>query len=186
MSTVAKSITPEEFAQRDDADEFELVKGELSEREMSNLTVEIAVELLTLLRTYCRQMKAGWALGDNTSYRCFRNDPLMVRKPDASYFTAARWSPTLLQAIYIDVAPDLVVEVVSPNDVVPDLFDKIDQFFEAGSSEAWIIHPTTRQLDRRYPDGRARWYKADETIDATPLIPGFIFRAADLLTTIQP
>ena len=55
------------------------------------------------------------------------------------------------------------------------------QFFQAGTKEAWIVYPEDGQVERRYADGKARWYSAEEEFDAAPLLPGFKWTLAEVL-----
>ncbi len=180
----APRVTPEEFALLPDAERFELIDGELVEREMSNRTTKIGGAIYTKLDVWSEGPQRGCALPDGTMYRCFPDQPDRIRKPDASWFSAERWSPARFDATYLDAAPDLIVEVLSPNDIAYDVSAKVDEFFAAGAKEAWIVHPHTRQLERRYADLTARWFAAEETLDGGPLLPGFALRLADILDRV--
>lgn len=75
-------------------------------------------------------------------YRLQR-DPDTVRAPDLAYIAAER----VLQARvpgYVNLAPDLVVEVVSPNDTASDVQAKVEEWLRAGSRLVWVLYPTTR------------------------------------------
>lgn len=184
MSTAEKLITPEELAEMPDGERYELVNGRLVEREMSNITIHIGRALFLLLADYSRQTMAGEALNDGYSYCCFPHDPYQVRKPDVSWFIASRWSTRLLETPHIESAPDLVVEVVSPTDNAYNVSSRVKEFLRAGSQEAWIIHPNTRQIERRFPKGRAQWYEEDESLDGAPMLPAFSLKLADILAAI--
>jgi Uma2 family endonuclease len=181
MSTATKPITLAEFAKYADDGRYELVDGELLAREMSNKTIRVGGIIYGLLLECSLKTKLGEAQPDGISYRCFSGYPNRVRKPDVSWFSAARWRPELLDTTYIEIAPDLVVEVVSPNDNASKINRKIKQFIEAGSQEAWIVFPEDGQVERRYANGNGRWYSADEEIDAAPLLPGFKWKLSEVL-----
>jgi len=181
MSTALKRMTLEEFVPYADDGRYELVDGQLARRSMSNHSSWVGGRLYALLAAFCRQAKTGQALPDNIAYCCFSDDPERVRKPDVSWVTAERWSPTYFDTKYVQVAPDLIVEVVSPTDRIGYLNKKVRHFFAAGARESWIVDPEDRSVDRRFADGSRRWYGAEEEIDASPLIPGFKWKLADVL-----
>jgi Uma2 family endonuclease len=180
MPTLANRMTAEEFAVVHDSDRYELVAGEPVEKPMSNWTVLIGLKISYALMRHLDANPVGIVLGDNTTYRCFPDDPEQVRKPDCSAFLASRWSPRLLDSTHIEAAPDLIVEVVSPNELTYGREEKVERFLAAGTREAWVVHPNTRRLERRFPNGTSRWYKESETLDATPLFPGFTLVLEDV------
>ena len=184
MSTALKPMTLEEFAKYANDVRFEFVDGEVVKRPTSTLSSCVGGFLHHLLTAYCVQTGVGRARPDNVAYRCFPGAPQRVRKPDVSWFVAARWSPSLFSTRYIEVAPDLIVEVLSPTDKAEYLNRKVRHFFEAGTKEAWVVYPENRQVERRFADGSGRWYSADEEIDAAPLIPGFKWKLADVLANV--
>ena len=90
MSTVAQpTITADELLRMPDGDRFELVDGELVEREMGSLASWISGKAFARLDQFSEQ-KGGWAFPDGTAYRCYDDDPERVRKPDASYIRPGR------------------------------------------------------------------------------------------------
>lgn len=181
MSTALKRITAAEFEKLDEDGRYELIDGELVEREMGTKTVRVGGLIFDLLLQFSFRTGAGEALPDGVCYRCFSDDAERIRKPDVSWFNAPRWKPDYSDTTSIEVAPDLIVEVISPNDNAYEVTKKVDEFFRAGTREAWMVYPHTKQVERRFADGAARWYSADEEIDASPLIPGFAWRLSGVL-----
>jgi Uma2 family endonuclease len=181
MSLDMKLMTPAEFAPYAEDAKYELLDGELSEREISIESTMIGAVIYEMLAEFSRRTGAGKAFPENIPFRCFTDAASRVRKPDVSWFQAARWKTAQRTSVYIETTPDLVVEVLSPTDVAYDVDRKADQFFRAGIQEAWIVHPHVEQVERRFADGAARWYGKDEVIDAAPLIPGFTWTLAEVL-----
>lgn len=181
MSTTLKRKTPDEFDQIADDVRYELDDGKILERAMSNLSSWVGGYIYHLLTAHCMKTGLGRSQPDNVAYCCFPTDPKRVRKPDVSWFAANRWSSKFLESKYIEIAPDLIIEIVSPTDKAQYLNRKIKQFFEVGTKEAWIVFPKDGQVERRYVDGAGKWYKVDDEIDASPLIPGFQWKLADVL-----
>ncbi len=83
-----------------------------------------------------------------------------------------------------EVAPDLVVEVLSPGDTAEELRRKRANFFAAGSVRIWQIDPlreTAETFDPAAPDMPTA-VPADGTLDAGAALPGFRVNLADLFT----
>jgi len=107
MSTVAQpSITADELLRMPDGDRFELVNGELVEREMGSRASWISGKVYSRLDQFSVQ-SGGWAFPDGTAYRCYDDDPDRVRKPDASYVRAGRLPGDEIPEGYITVPPDV-------------------------------------------------------------------------------
>ena len=174
-------MTAEEFALLPDAERYELLDGQLVEREMSNTTTVIGGRIHQRFGNWCDAGHRGFVLPDGATYRLVRGKLGRVRKPDVSWFSQERWSPKLLASTDIEIAPDLMVEVLSPNDNAYDIGLKVDEFFRAGTKEAWIVHPQVAQLERRFASGEARWHAADQPLDGAPMLPGFTLKLADVL-----
>ena len=45
---------------------------------------------------------------------------------------------------YIELAPDLAVEVVSPSDSTMEIQEKVADWLRAGTRLVWVIYPATR------------------------------------------
>jgi hypothetical protein len=72
-----------------------------------------------------------------------------------------------------DHPPDLAVEVVSPNDRVSELDEKVDEYQRAGVKLILIIHPETRTVDVLRSDGSVSRLRAEDELSGEDVIPGF-------------
>ena len=114
----------------------------------------------------------------DTGYRLSR-DPDTVRQPDLSYVNEARLPEARVRG-YPELAPDFVVEVVSPNDTATDVQSKVDEWLAAGVVLVWVLYPSTRTAMTFRSDGPVALLHADDTITAEPVLPGFACRLGDL------
>ncbi len=152
MSTVAHPrITPEELLKLPDGDRYELVDGELVECGMSGKSVWIATWLSSQLVHFAVNRRLGYVMTE-ASIQCFA-DPGKVRRPDVSFFASGRVSDAEFEAGHLRIAPDLVVEVVSPNDLAYEVALKSAEYLAAGVRLVWIIHPETNEVEVRRTDG---------------------------------
>ena len=73
-------------------------------------------------------------------------DPDIVRAPDVSFVTAERRPQGAGRRRFVDGAPDLAVEVMSPDDGEKDLLAKAGEYLDAGAARVWIVRPATRSV----------------------------------------
>ena len=124
---------------------FELTEGRLIE--MSPPGSEhglIAFSISLAIGNYVKRKKLGKVFAAETGFRLSRN-PDTVRAPDVAFVSSAR-VPSPLPKGYMDIAPDLVVEVVSPSDDADDMQLKIKEWLEAGAKMVCYVYPSSRQV----------------------------------------
>src|SRR5437763_1567551 len=96
MSTMtgATLYTPEDLLLMPDGDQFELVDGQLVEREMGMWSSYVAGRAHYLLTDFVESRRGrGWVLPGEAGYQCFPDAPGKVRKPDVSFIRFHRRSP---------------------------------------------------------------------------------------------
>lgn len=110
-----------------------------------------------------------------------------TRLPDLSYIKPGRIPANFDWSQPFPGAPDLAVEVVSPNEDATELQGKIRDYFEAGTEEVWVIYPDHRTLHqyRRADPTTVRLYNADDTLEPAGLFPGLALQVADLFVIRQ-
>jgi Uma2 family endonuclease len=109
------------------------------------------------------------------------------RSPDISFFAKERLQGmTELPSGFLDGAPDLAVEVLSPGNTVEEMHDKLVEYFENGTCLAWIIHPNENYVlvyrSAQEPD---RLLKSVDSLDGEEVIPGFTLPVADLFQKLS-
>jgi Uma2 family endonuclease len=81
--------------------------------------------------------------------------------------------PNPPQEGYPDVAPDLVVEVLSPHDLFPRVLRKVQQYLKAGVRLVWVVVPEDRSVTV-YRSGQEPVILAEgETLSGGDVLPGF-------------
>ena len=108
------------------------------------------------------------------------------RVPDLFFIANDRLG--LLQVNHFEGAPDLIIEVVSPESRSRDLRDKYADYEAAGVREYWIIDPDEEELAVYALDAGGRFQKvaADSDRVASAVIPGFSLRAGWLWQSPLP
>lgn len=131
----------------------------------------IAAILSMLLRLWARNGSHG-CVGVESGFLLTRS-PDTVRGPDVFYIRAERIPSTGIPEGFWTMYPDLAAEVVSPNETAEDVREKVRDYLAAGTPLVWVIYPRTQEVVAHTPDGLARTYSRDDTLDAPAILPGF-------------
>lgn len=150
----------------------ELVKGVLVVREPAGLRHgRVAMDLGRRLADHVDALGLGRVYAAETGFTLARQ-PDTVRAPDIAFVRRERL-PDPEPSGFPDLAPDLVVEVLSPGDRPGEVLAKIADWLSAGTRLVWIIDPE-RRLARIYRhDGTEQFVTADQTLDGEDVVPGF-------------
>jgi Uma2 family endonuclease len=162
-----------------DAHRFELVDGALLEKHMGSLSSWVGGELYALLREYVRANRYGWVWHADAGFECFRGRAT-VRYPDVAALRFGRLPGEQLPDGHIEVAPDFVAEVVSPNDRIDDLEQKLIDYRNAGVRLAWVIFPALRIARVHRPDRSITEVGENDLLTGEGVLPGFQVRLGDL------
>jgi Uma2 family endonuclease len=81
---------------------------------------------------------------------------------------------------FAPLCPDFVVELRSPSDRLPVLFNKMSEYIANGASLGWLIDPSTRRVYVYQPNEEVVVLENPETVSGEPLLPGFELRTTDL------
>jgi hypothetical protein len=96
--------------------------------------------------------------------------------PDVGFVAMVR-APSGLPKGHIPFAPDLAVEIVSPDEKPRHVLDRIERYLENGTRLVWVIYPDERIVDvwRRGERGGLNKQKVsiDGTLDGEDVLPGF-------------
>lgn len=178
MSMIAAPpISADELLRMPDGDRFELVNGELVEQDMGAISGWVGGQAFAKLNDYSKTY-GGTAFGDGVGYQCYADDPDRVRRPDASYLRPGRLAE--IPDGHMTIAPDLVVEVVSPNDLYRDVESKVDEYLEAGVRMVWVINPANRSV-RVFRQGRPLMeLRSPDDLTGDDILPEFRCRVSDL------
>jgi len=185
-----RSYTADEFLSLPDADRFELLHGKLVERNVGFEADWIAARVLFLIEFFLQQRPLGYAVGAQATYACFPDDPRHAPRPDVSFVRFGRFPDDKLPKGYSRIRPDLVVEVVSPNDSADELSEKIADFQSVGVPLIWVVYPSTRRvLIHRLPTdpaGRVSELAESDTLSGESVLPGFSCPVAEIFRIPTP
>ncbi len=130
----------------DDGKRYELVEGELREMTPAGARHGSATAALTvLLGQHVRAERLGIVLAAETGFLISR-DPDTVRAPAVSFVAQERVPPDGPPEGYWELAPDLAVKVVSPNDTAAEVQSKAQMWLKSGVRLVWVVYPDTRSV----------------------------------------
>lgn len=179
---ISRPLTAHEFAQLPaDGIRRELVRGEIIElMPPGGRHGGIAALLAMLLRLWVQRTGGGYVGGE--AGFVVDHDPDTVRGPDVSYVQAERIPATGVPEGFWNLAPDLAVEIVSPNETADEVRAKVHDLLAAGTPLVWVIYPRTQEVVAHTRDGLARTYGATDTLENMDVLPGFSCAVAELFT----
>jgi Uma2 family endonuclease len=150
----------------------ELVRGRLIVREppgtnhgrvQSNLNFRVAA--------FVHAHMLGAVFGQDTGFK-IASDPDTVRAPDLAFIARER-VPLIPARGYAAMAPDLVAEILSPDDRAADVLAKIGEWLAAGVRLAWVIDPERVTAQAYRADGSVAVIASDGALDGEGVLPGF-------------
>ena len=172
-------LTPEDLLRLPNGVDYELVDGQLAERTMGTESSWIALQLGALLTVHCNARKLGWVFGADAGFQCFPDAPDKVRKPDVSFVRFDRL-PGGPPKGHCRVAPDLAVEVISPNELYSAVEEKVDEYLAAGVKLVWVIDPPRASVRVHRADGTVADLGRSDELSGADAVAGFRCRVADL------
>lgn len=173
--------TPDDLLKLPDGERFELVDGHLVERNVSSYSSMVEVAVQWALFDYNRTKKLGWVFSATNMYRCFPHRPNLIRKPDASFILRDRAGVDEINTNIVTIAPDLAVEIISPNDEAEEMEIKTRDYLRAGVRLIWVIFPVARAARVHRLDGSIAGLAEGDDLDGEDVLPGFRCRLGDVL-----
>ncbi len=145
----------------------------------------IAGVLFAALNRFVEERHLGLCLPDNTGF-LLPNLEDTVRSPDVAFIRADRLPQEGVGRGWMNVAPDLVVEVLSPDETPAMLDEKLDDYRAAGTQLIWVVDPLRRGVSIRRPGADDRWVSEREDLCGDGILAGFSMPVAQLFARLAP
>jgi len=184
MIAPSTPITPEQLLAMPDSKGLEIVAGKLVENKVGATSCQLAMDIVEILVTYLRTNRIGRIFGPDTSFRCFPHDVTMVRKPDVAFLSYARWPASRIFDSYIEVPPELAIEVLSPNDVIKEVNDKVGDYLQAGVALVWVVNEFRRYVEVHSSNAPPRIVSGNDELTCEEILPGFRCRVSEIFERI--
>lgn len=119
----------------------------------------------------------GETTAAETGYILYKNPDSKdtVRAPDVGFISTARIPENGLPDGYIPFAPDLAVEVVSPNDDAEEIHQKVNEYLKAGTRLVLVAYPKSQTIVVHTTEG-SKTLEKDDLLDGGDVLPGFTLR----------
>jgi len=177
---ITRLLTAEDLEELgSDAKRFELYDGVLWEKgAMGQQHGEIEIEISSALHVHVRANRLGRVYPSDTHFILYRN-PDKVVMPDVSIVRADRVPPESERIGFAPLAPDFVVEVVSPSDRIVEVIEKVRLYERDGIPLIWLVQPRTRSVTVYTSGTEPRTHHEGDVLDGD-VIPGFQLAVADI------
>ena len=134
----------------------------------------------TAMTSYVRPNRLGRIAGSDAGVILGR-DPDTVREPDIAYFSAETLPLDVKVRGYYEVVPDLVVEIVAPNDSPQYVAERVAMWLSHGVRLVWAVYPVARTLAAHPSEGPTLIYTEDDELDGGEVLPDFRCAVRDIL-----
>jgi len=140
----------------------------------------IAANLTRLLGDFVHRHGLGTVAAQDTGFK-IATDPDTVRAPDVAFVGRER-AKGIPRRGYAKLAPDLVVEVLSPGDAPAAVLAKVADWLAAGTRLVWLVDPERYEVRVYRPDGTLSVLREGGSLDGEDVLPGFICPLQDVLS----
>jgi Uma2 family endonuclease len=160
----------------------EFVRGEVFEKPMPNSDhSDLVLELARLLGNYLREHREGRG---GTELRHADRAEDRVYLPDLNVSQSGRRAPRGSTAP-VEQAPDLAIEVLSPEDRATRVLDKADFYMRSGVRLLWLVDPENESVTVYRPGEQPVAHHAPDVLDALPVLSEFQLDLAALFAILH-
>lgn len=160
---------------------LELIDGEVVPKSMPSAKHSATVfEIAGILRNYLRANPIAHGATE-LRHRDIRSDRVFL--PDLSVTLNSRWQAG--GAGPVEVMPDFVIEVLSPDDRTSRVAERVDFYLRAGTSLVWVIDPELENVSVYRRGAQAEFRKGTGKLDAGTVLPGFELQLDELFRVVR-
>jgi Uma2 family endonuclease len=111
-----------------------------------------------------------------------KTEPDTVRAPDLAFVRRERLLAAGRVRGYWRGAPDLVVEVISPNDLYADVDEKVADWLTYGTRLVWLVNPRRGTIAAYRPGEPVRVLAENDVLDGADVVPGWTLAVRELFS----
>ncbi|HEY6802616.1 MAG TPA: Uma2 family endonuclease [Pyrinomonadaceae bacterium] len=161
---------------------YELINGELktmspTRQPHGKVTMHIAAPLAQ----FVWEKKLGEVFAAETGFKLTSN-PDTVLAPDISFVNTARAALFETCEDFWPIAPDLVVEVMSPSDRKKNVRTKTLAWLQFGVKQVWNVDLKEETISIHYSSTEALTLTKQDVLSAGDLIPGFKIPVSEIFS----
>lgn len=170
------------FEMPEDGFLYELIRGELHPMPLPGARHgRVGLSLAGRVNVFVEDHDLGAGFLAETGFLLGRN-PDTVLGADLA-FVAKHRLPEETPVRYLDLAPDLVLEVRSPSASAREVREKLQLWLEAGVKVAWDLDPDAQTLTVHRSGREPQVLTAADVLTEEELLPGFSFSLGRLFPT---
>ena len=137
-------------------------------------------KLISRFVVWNEQTQLGEVFDSST---CFKLPNGADRSPDVSWIKQERWdalTPSEKEK-FPPIAPDFVLELMSPSDRLSETQEKMQEYIEQGVKLGWLINRKNRQVEIYRPGQDVEVLDSPTTLSGEDVLPNFVLERADCL-----
>jgi Uma2 family endonuclease len=165
-----------------DGNKYELVDGGVRVSPAGWVHERVVARLVARVSTWVEARRLGDVFGSNALYVLPGGNR---RAPDLSFVAAGRLDQAA-GSPWLELAPDLAVEVVSPDDSPRQLMDSVGEYLAAGTRLVWVIDPEKRTAAAYRSPTDVREIGPDGRLDGDDVLPGFVCPLSEVVASGSP
>ncbi len=174
-------VTGEALAEMGDIGRCELVEGRIVMRSPTSWRHGIYESRFDhALRSFVEEHHLGKVLVGEVGIYTRRN-PDTVRGADIIFISNERLAQ-VKSVSFLDVAPELVVEVMSPDDRWSEVKQKIREYFDSGVTQVWVADPSDKTVSIYRSLTEIHLLSENDSLSGEEVLPGFNVLVASLFT----
>ena len=159
---------------------YELVRGELRQYPLNDAWHgQMSLHIVVALGSYVKAHNLGKVYAANTGFLIGVN-PDHVRATDVAFIRQERAAATGKVEGYWPGAPDLAVEVISPNDRYTEVEEKVADWLAAGVQLVALVNPRNRTVTCRRPGQSPVILTEQDTLEGGDVVPGWQMAVGDI------
>jgi Uma2 family endonuclease len=171
-------LTPEDEEKILSSSEYEIVNGELYERPLPNPEhSRIQLKLGAKLLSFVEENDLGMAYTECHYELAMK----LTRVPDVAFVSFDRFPESgEPKDSRWRIPPDLAVEIVSPNDIWQEVYEKIDDYLRTGVKQVWVISPEQKILSVYRSRKDVTILTEEDDLISKDVLPGFHLKLSEL------
>ena len=139
----------------------------------------------TLLIVLDRWAKNKGTVEPEWAIKLERKGKSWIPVPNLSYTSYNRLSTDWILDEACPVAPELVIEIISPGQTFGDMTEKATDYLQAGVARVWLVDTKSQSITIFYPDTLPNTFRGtsaitDELLPELEITPQQIFQQAGL------
>ena len=181
MVTTTRLMTAEELLNMpDDGFRYELIRGKLRKRSLAGQTHGRYTSNISLsLGGHAKANRLGKSYIADTGY-ILTTDPDHVLAPDFAFISNERLNEIGESDGFAQGAPDVAVEVISPNDRYTEVEEKVEDWLNAGCRAVIIVNPRRQTVNLHRSPTNVTTLTESDTLEISDIIPGWRMPVEDI------